>query len=121
MFPNHYPFPPDEALPPEKVRITELKVEPWEDGRRMRVQVEVTPFEKRPNLTAVITGLDGEEITSTSIVEVMDLKMVFTMHLRVPEVADKYRLTASISYEEEGVVAEQTITFVPTAGRGEDS
>lgn len=121
MFPDHYPFPPEEALPPEQVRITELKVEPWEDARRMRVHVTITPFEKRPNLNAIITGLDGEEITSTSIVEVMDLKMVFTMHLRVPEVAGQYRLTASISYEEEGVVAEQTITFEPTAGRGADS
>ena len=35
--------PTDIPLPPEEVRIRELTAEPWPDGRRVRVYVELTP------------------------------------------------------------------------------
>ena len=40
----------------KEVRIIELRAEPWpEDGRRVRIHLEVTPFLERPNLEVPIT------------------------------------------------------------------
>ena len=106
------PFDPEDALPPEQVRFTEVRVEPWpEDNHRVRVHIGITPFEKRPNLDSVITDQNGEEVASISIIEAMELKLVFTMHLRIPEITGSYTLTASLSYEDLNTVDERSINF----------
>jgi hypothetical protein len=95
---------PDDALPPDEVRITGLQVEPLADGRRVRVLVSVTPFQERPNLDAVILDELGHEVSSTCIVETMDFDMAFTMHIRTSEVGGAYTLVASLSYPEKGEI-----------------
>ncbi|GAP07085.1 MAG TPA: hypothetical protein DEQ80_09450 [Anaerolinea thermolimosa] len=102
---------PDDALPPAGVRITQLQVEPLADGRRVRVLVSVTPFQKRPNLDAVIIDALGNEVSSTCIVESVDFDMAFTMHLRTSEVGGAYTLVASLSYPEEGEIHQSRQEF----------
>ena len=77
-------FPEDNLnrLAPEETHITSLVAEPYPDGQRVRVNIEMTPFQKRPHLEAIITDAAGEEVSTASVVEPMGWKLEFTMHLR---------------------------------------
>ena len=90
--------PTDIPLPPEEVRIRELTAEPWPDGRRVRVYVELTPFQTRPNGEINITNEEEEEVASVSFIETIDPKMQFTLHLRTPETQGDYSVNAIIFY-----------------------
>jgi hypothetical protein len=85
-------------LPPQEVRIKSLHAEPWSDNRRVRVILEVTPFQKRPNGEVNISDPLGEEVASVSIIESIVPRMEFTMHLRGENPAGEYRLTATLYY-----------------------
>lgn len=106
---------PEDALPPDEVRITSLQIEPLADGRRVRVLVSVTPFQERPNLDVVILDELGHEVSSTCIVETMDFDMAFTMHIRTSEVGGAFTLVASLSYPEKGEIHQwhQAFQIVP--------
>ena len=90
--------PTDIPLPPEEVRIRELTIEPWPDGRRVRVNLELTPFQNRPNGEISIKNVDGEEVSSVSFIETIDPKMQFNMHLRTLETQGEYSVHAIIFY-----------------------
>jgi hypothetical protein len=92
-------------LPPADVRIKRLEAEPWPDGRRVRVRLELTPFQQRPNAELIIADQDGQEAASISIIESMDRMIELTMHLRglAPRgLAPRglYRLSAVVFYRE---------------------
>jgi hypothetical protein len=74
--------PSEVPLPPNEVRIRALNVEPWPDGKRLRVYLEVDPFQKRPNADLTLLDQDGRELSSVSIIESMTRKMELVMHLR---------------------------------------
>lgn len=92
---------PDEVpLPPEEVRIRELKAEPWPDGRRVRVTLEVDPFQKRPNIDLLITNQVGKPVAIASIIETMTKKMDLTMHLRGTDTHGHYHVRAELYYRQ---------------------
>lgn len=107
---------PDEqdSLPPTEVRFLDVHVEPWPDGKRVRVHVSLTPFQERPNLLITITTPTGEEVCSANIIESMEDRFVFTLHLR-GEPVDEYTLDTQILYAEHGVVDRRGLTFVVPA------
>jgi hypothetical protein len=74
--------PSEVPLPPGEVRIRELHVDPWPDGRRLRVYLEVDPFQRRPNADLTLLDGAGRELSSVSIIESMTRKMELVMHLR---------------------------------------
>jgi hypothetical protein len=79
---------PDETpLPPDEVRIRELRAEPYSDGRRVNVYLEVDPFQsnQRPNADFLVTDAQGEEVASTSVIGSISRKMELTLHLRNKE------------------------------------
>jgi len=86
---------------PEETHLTSLKAEAYPDGRRLRVNLEVTPFQKRPYIEVVLTNADGDEIASTSIVEPLSWKLEFTMHIR-GELRNPYTLNARLYYPDNG-------------------
>lgn len=86
---------------PEETHLTSLKAEAYPDGRRLRVNLEVTPFQKRPYIEVVLTNVDGDEIASTSIVEPLSWKLEFTMHIR-GERRNPYTLNARLYYPDNG-------------------
>jgi hypothetical protein len=83
------------------VRIRQLLAAPWPDNRRVRVVLELTPFQKRPNGEIRILDSLGEEVANLSIVEAIDPKMEFTLHLRTAEPAGCYTTSAAVYYYEE--------------------
>lgn len=76
--------PTEIPLPPSEVRIRALRAEPYPDARRVRVHVEVDPFQRRPNAEIMILDPGGGELATASVIETMNRKMEMTLHLRRP-------------------------------------
>jgi hypothetical protein len=76
--------PSEVPLPPAEVRIQALKVDPYPDGRRLRVLLELDPFQKRPNADLILLDADGDELSSVYIIQSMTRRMELVMHLRRP-------------------------------------
>jgi hypothetical protein len=89
-------------VPPEEMRFKEVKVEPVldEGPLRLRVYVETTAFLQRPYLEMTLYDGHGQEIASASIIEPMQRKNVFTMHVRGAQQSGKFSLEARLFYPE---------------------
>ncbi len=87
-------------MPPEEVRIREFNAEPWPDGRRVRVYLEITPFQKRPNGQINIMDENGEEVADIAIIETIDPRMEFTIHLPSPNPRGEYTASSTVFYME---------------------
>ena len=89
-------------IPPEEMRFKEVKVEPVLDGGpvRLRVYLETTAFQQRPYMEVNLYDSHGEEIASASIIEPIQRKNVFTMHLRGAQQSGKFSLQARLFYPE---------------------
>ena len=105
-------FPEDnlQRMTPEETHITSLSAEPYPDGYRLRVNIEVTPFQKRPYLEVTLSDADGEEIASSSIVEPLTWKLEFTMHIR-GELKNPYTIEAKLFYPDGPVAEPRTFSF----------
>lgn len=99
-----------QRMTPQETRITSLKAEPYPDGYRLRVNIEMTPFQKRPHLEVVLSDSHGDEVASSSIVEPMSWKIEFTMHIR-GELANPYALEARLFYPDGPTTEPQRIRF----------
>lgn len=82
---------------PEETKINSLSAQAYPDGRRLRVNIEVTPFQKRPYIEVLLNDSDGIEVASTNIVEPMSWKLEFTMHIR-GDLSNPYTLNARLYY-----------------------
>ncbi len=93
-------FPEDNLhrTPPEETKILSLAAEPYADGRRVRVNIEMSPFEKRPHLEFILTDSEDKQVSSASFVEPMAWKLEFTMHLRTQPAEGPLDLTAELYY-----------------------
>lgn len=85
-------------MTPEETRITSLKAEAYPDGYRVRCNLEITPYQKRPHIEVMLTDSENNEVASTSIVEPMSWKLEFTMHIRDEELKNPYTLEATLHY-----------------------
>lgn len=96
-------FPEDHLVraTPEETRIASLNAEAWPDGRRVRVNLEITPFQKRPYIEVTLNNADGDEVATTSIVEPLGWKLEFTMHIR-GELRNPYTVNARLYYPDGG-------------------
>lgn len=90
-------------LPPEEVRIRGFDVYPWQDKRRVQILLEITPFQKRPNGEINVTNAMGEEVANISIIEMIDPKIEFTVHLRGAGLVGPFTASAWIYYSDESV------------------
>ena len=93
-------FPEDnlQRTSPEETKILSLAAEPYEDGRRVRVNIEMSAFEKRPHLEVALTDANGEEISTASFVEPMTFKLEFTLHLRTQPAEGPLDIEARLFY-----------------------
>ena len=105
-------FPEDnlQRFTPEETHITSLTAEPYSDGERVRVDIEMTPFQTRPYLEVSLTDAHGDEVATASIVEPLSWKLEFTMHLRGAK-ANPFKLAATLFYPEGPQAEPVTYTF----------
>ena len=91
---------PDEIpQPPDRVTIEGLAARVYPDGRRVRLDIRLTPFLERPNLELTIVNAQGEPVASLSVIESMDYKFEMTAHLRGPQPVGHYTLRGELFYE----------------------
>jgi hypothetical protein len=107
-------------LPRADVRFTQVAIRPYSDGRRMKLQFALTPFEERPSVEATITNAAGAGVASMDLIEAMDTSFDFTLHLRGPEPVGPHTLRLELFYRESDdpdsarqVVDERTLEFSP--------
>ena len=100
-------------MPPADVRLVNLQAQPNADGKRIRVSMEITPFQKRPYIELALVDASGREVASASVIEPMAWKLELTLHIRT--VAEKKAesgscmLTALLSYPELGEIDRRQI------------
>jgi len=82
---------------PEETRILQLSAQPYPDGYRLRVNLEITPFQVRPYIEVILRDADGDEVASTNIVEPMSWKLEFTLHVR-GELNNPYTVSARLYF-----------------------
>lgn len=95
-----FPDPDDPPRPPEEVRLRQLQAEPWPDGQRVKVNLELTPFQKRPSAAVLLSDPQGEVAAQVSILETISQKMAFTLHLPLDSSVGEYTLVVTIYYQE---------------------
>ena len=88
----------NSKLPPEETRILLLTAEPYPDGKRVRINLEMTPYQIRPHLDMVLLDPVGAEVATVSIIEPMAWKQEFTIHLRSTHQDGKYKLIMRLFY-----------------------
>jgi hypothetical protein len=87
-------------LPPEDVRILQLRADPWPDGRRVRVLIEITPFQKRPSGELNVIDAQGNEVANLTFIETINPKMELTLHLRFPNPQGRFSVNAKLFYNQ---------------------
>jgi len=86
--------------PKGEIRIERLNAMPYPDHQRIFIEIDVTPFQERPNLVVSIQNEDGGVVEEMSIIETMHFNMEFTMHLRgMDDTAGDYSVVADLFYE----------------------
>jgi hypothetical protein len=99
---NLFFFDSDEApLPRDQVRITELTAQPYPDGSRVHMQVNITPFLERPSLEIYARKDGGPIVAEMSVIETMTPRLEFTLHIRgVESLPGDYSLRAELYYDD---------------------
>jgi hypothetical protein len=101
-----------ERHSPAETRLLDLHAEPDPDGKRLRVVLDMTPFQQRPYIELSLADPSGNEVASASIVEPVGWKLELTLHIRITgSTAGKYTLTAILSYPELGEIDRRTINI----------
>lgn len=103
--------PDDPPQPPEQMEIRSLTAKPYEDGRRVAVEIGISPFEQAPNLELTVTNADGKQVSLLSVVEANEKDMSFTLHLREQNTGGTYTLKAELFYTDQFVLEDPEATI----------
>jgi hypothetical protein len=93
-----YDDPSEIRLPPEEVRIRDLQIRVLDEGRKVKVYLEVDPFQKHPSADLTIIDPQGKPVSNVSIIESMVRKMELIMHLRGKPLSGKHTIEAVLFY-----------------------
>lgn len=88
--------------PREEVRFNQLGLFVHEDGRRMAVGFDITPFLDRPSIQVVVTNESGQEAATFSVIEATQPNFNVTIHLRDDEPSETYTVEAYLYYASPG-------------------
>jgi hypothetical protein len=95
-----------ERMLPADIRIVNLHAEPNSEGNRLKVGMEISPFQQKPYIDLTLVDSTGQLIATTSIVEPVNSKLELNLHLRKfsPSQNGFYTLIVAISYPDLGEV-----------------
>jgi hypothetical protein len=101
----------DDAQPPELVRFNDVQIKSFPDGRRVRIQIGVIAFQKAPNIDIEAYNPDGDQVASTTIIEMSSRSMDVTLHLRRKIVPGRYVCKLNLGYPDLKVVDSREVAF----------
>ena len=106
-------FPEDNLnrTTPAETHIKSLSAEPYPDGYRLHVHIEMTAFQTRPHHDVKLTYSEGKEVASTTVVEPLNFKIEFTMHIRDEVLNNPYTLEAVLFYPDGPSAEPVTFSF----------
>ena len=106
--------PEEIPQPPEKVEIRNLEVEPFPDGKRVKVRVDLTPFLERPMVEVRILGSVGEVLAEATVVECADPSFSLTLHMRsLPPGGEARMLEVQVAYPDLSLSSTKWLRFPP--------
>ena len=95
--------------PPAEIQLLDLRTNSDPDGNRLRVALDLPPFQQRPIIELDLKDFTGNEVASASIIEPVGWKLELTLHIRkTGSTNGKYTLSASLSYPELGEIDRRT-------------
>lgn len=114
--------PAESPLPPDKVSFRQLEAKALQDGRRVRLSMEIAPFQERPTIEIKVSNPEGALVATSSVVEIVEPRMTLTLHLRGSLVAGLYTVYATLGYPERMPVDEAETDFtLPTSSANRPS
>jgi hypothetical protein len=102
-----------KRLPPNETRLLELRANPYPDQKRIRVVLELTPFQKRPYIELFLADSTGDTASTANIVEPVGWKLELTLHVRTAPADGNLTLLAILSYPELGEIDRLEINIDP--------
>ncbi len=88
----------------QEIRIETIQANPLDKGKRIRIELHITPFAPadRPNIDIQIVDPHGNPAGSLAVIETMhnDLAMIFHMRDKAP-LPGAYQVRANLYYGEE--------------------
>ena len=108
--------PSDVPLPPNEVHIRKFVAKPYPDGKRIRIYLELSPFQKRPSGEVTIVNSDGNQVALANIIETIDPRMEMTLHIRGPKTNGIFTAKADLFYDslpplDEGAQEDESISL----------
>jgi len=91
----------DVPQPRDQIKIESLEAKPYPDGWRVRLKIDVTPFQDRPNLEISLKNTEGRQVSQLTVIETMHRHMEFTVHIRgVTTPVGSYTLGVGLYYDD---------------------
>lgn len=87
------------AQSPRDVKIKQLGLYVYPDGRRVAVGFDLSPFVERPSIEVNVLNERGELAGSLNVIEPNSTNFTLTLHLRDREPTTQYELTATIYFQ----------------------
>jgi len=82
----------------EDVRLNDLGLYVYPDGRRVAVGFNLTPFLEKPCIEVRVVNERGEAAGWLNVIETIETNFSLTMHLRDKEPTQRYEVTAVVYY-----------------------
>lgn len=95
---NFFDDPLETPKPREDVRLNQLGLFVYPDGRRIAVGFDITPFLERPSIEVRVINANGEAAGSLNVIQTLESNFNLTMHLRDKEPTEIYEITAVLYY-----------------------
>lgn len=100
------------------MRIRSLEVEPYRDGRRVRLTVRLSPITQPPNLDIEVLDERGDPVVTSSVIETRMDELDITLHLRDPQPSGEYTAQVKLALGEgEALHRAAKIFRMPPPGR----
>jgi hypothetical protein len=100
---SFFPDPNLAPKPREEIQLESLDLTPYPDGRRVKVDLAITPFMPmdRPSLEISVTDEDENLVASLSVVETNTHALNLTVHLKTAEQPKgRYTFRVDLYYEQ---------------------
>ena len=102
----------DVPQPKDKIKIEAITADPYPDGWRVKITLDLTPFQERPNLEIRVRSHTGRVVSEMSVIETMIRHLEFTVHIRgVDSPAGEYVAEAALYYGEDPTQAQHQIEY----------